>query len=165
VVIDDFLKTFNILPDDWNSGTIEFLWWSSLFGELMSFCGLTRWKNNLLPKEPEFNSVTIFNIDEKNATQDIISLQRANKNFFSEENGEKDRIKWCESHFDASVKLSFANIIVQKCCRRYWEWWKISANHAQEFVDSVKKWIEDIKHDENDVVAMENMIEDESMWA
>ena len=183
-VIDEFLRTFNILPDEWNSDTIEFLWWSNLYillesikntndedyllkfsklmSELMSFCGLTRWKNNLSPKDPDFDSVTIFNIDEKNATQDIISLQRANQSFFSD--GEKDRIKGCECHFDSSVNLSFANIIVQKCCRRYWEWWKISTNHAQEFVDSVKKWIEDIRHDESDVVAMENIIEDESMW-
>lgn len=133
--------------------------------ELMTFCGFTRWKNNLLPKDSWFDSITIFDIDEKDATTDIISLKRANKSFFSEWDSEKDKIKSCEQHFDSSVKLSFADIIVQKCCRRFGDGWQISINHAQDFVDSIKKWIENIKHDENDVVAMENMIEDESLWA
>ena len=184
-VIDDFLKTFNILPDGWNSSTIEFLWWSNLYilleaikntdnedhllkfsnfmNELMWICWLNRWKNNLHSKEHETDSVTIFDIDEKNATQDIISLQKANQSFFSEWNGEKDKIKSCESHFDTSVQLSFANIIVQKCCIRSEGSRKISDNLTEEFVNSIKEWIETIKHDENDVLAMGNLLEDDSI--
>ena len=186
-VIDDFLKTFNILSDGWNSSTIEFLWWSNLYilleaikntdnedhllkfsnfmNELMWICWLNRWKNNLHSKEHETDSVTIFDIDEKNATQDIISLQKANQSFFSEWNGEKDKIKSCESHFDASVQLSFANIIVQKCCIRSEGSRKISDNLTEEFVNSIKEWIETIKHDENDVLAMETIIDNDSTWS
>ena len=185
-VINSFLKTFNILPDEWNSRTIEFLWWSKLYillesikntndenhllefsklmNDLMNLCQITRWKNNLLPKDGESKSPSIFDIDKKDATTDIKNLQEAYDNFFSGKNGEKDRLKSCEAHFDQSAQLSFANIIVDKCCGNSWGEWKISIDHTEEFVKNIKQRIDDAQKDKNDLIAMENIIDDDSIW-
>ena len=163
-VVDDLLKTFNILPDYWEPKDIEFMWWSALFDlldsiiktnnendllefsnqmkRLMSLCELSRWKNNENPEKSEFNSVTIFDFNEDNATTDIISLQRAQKKFFSKESGEKDKIKGSKSHFDSSIQLSFADIIVQRCCKDMWNGMEISIIDLERYVDSIEDWLD-----------------------
>ena len=182
-IIDSLLKTFNILPESWEPRNIEFIGWSKLFtllesirntssetellefsnqmNELMALCELSRWKNNENPKKSEFSSITIFDIDENNASTDIISLQKANKDFFLDTSWEKDKIKNSESHFDSSIQLSFANIIVQKCCRNTWNWRKISANEMKSFVKSIKDGISDGK----ELLTYESMFEDDNMLA
>ena len=178
-VIDDLLKTFNILPDYWELKDVEFMWWSKLFillesikntdneedllkfsnqmKELMSMCELSRWKNNEAPQKSEFSSVTIFDINENNAATDIISLQKANKKFFLNESWEKEKLKSSKSHFDSSVQLSFADIIVQKCCKNTWDWRKISTIEMETFINSIKYGISDGK----DLVACEELLNDD----
>lgn len=182
-VIDDLLKTFNILPDSWEPKGIEFMGWSNLFTllesikntnneddllefsnqmkELMSLCELSRWKNNENPQKPEFTSITIFDIGEDNATTDIISLQKANKSFFLDKSWEKDKLKSSQSHFDSSIQLSFANIIVQKCCRNTWSWRKIATSEMKSFVKSIKDGIADIKSDKEKILAYETMFDED----
>ena len=173
----------NILPDSWEPKGIEFMGWSNLFTllesikntnneddllefsnqmkELMSLCELSRWKNNENPQKPEFTSITIFDIGEDNATTDIISLQKANKSFFLDKSWEKDKLKSSQSHFDSSIQLSFANIIVQKCCRNTWSWRKIATSEMKSFVKSIKDGIADIKSDKEKILAYETMFDED----
>ena len=159
--IYDFLKTFNILPDNLEPKNLEFMWWSKLFTvlesikntnnevelrrfselmkELMSYCWLKRWKNNEYSQGSNFTSFTIFDIDEKNATTDIVSLQVASEKFFV---GEKLKLKNSESHFDWSIQLSFADIIVSKCCKNTWRGWRISITDMENYVNSIKDWFD-----------------------
>ena len=172
-IINDLLKTFNILPESWEPKDIEFMWWSSLFSliesitladnekdlkdfsdaikELMSLCCLSWWKNN---ENPSFSSITIFDIGKDN--DDIISLQEAHKSFFSGEDSEKDKIKSKKNHFDSSIQLSLVNIIVQKWCRRNHDW--ILAEQFKNFVDRIRSGISDKK----DVAAIEDVFKSDA---
>ncbi len=174
--ISDLLKTFNILPDNWDSDSIEFIWWSKLFillesikntdneddlnkfskvmWKLLPICGFDRWKNNIEPK-----SASIFDISEK--TSDVISLQESYQNYFNDR-WENKEIKG-KKHFDSSTPLSFVNIIVEKCCINTPSGRKISGNKTEDFINPILNGIVK-QRDEEDLAKLDAIIDDNNNW-
>lgn len=174
--ISDLLKTFNILPDNWDSDSIEFIWWSKLFillesikntdneddlnkfsklmWKLLPICGFDRWKNNIEPK-----SASIFDINEK--TSDVISLQESYQNYFNDRWENKEIMG--KKHFDSSTPLSFVNIIVEKCCINTPSGRKISGNKTEDFINSILNGIVK-QRDEEDLAKLDAIIDDNNNW-
>lgn len=166
--ISDLLKTFNILPDDWNK-SIEFMWWSNLYKllesikntdnerdlndfsklmwELMPFCGFEWWKNNIKMS----NQVSIFDSEK---SSDIIALQNASQNFFSN----KWENIWTKDLYDSSTILPFVDIIIEKCCKHHPEWWKISISSANYFATPIINRIKK-QEDARDLAGLEKLMD------
>ena len=102
---------------------------SNYMKKILKLLSFSRWEDNQTLSENklkqndrsnsyDIESFTIFDIDEKHATEEIKSLQIQTRKFFPNWNGnwwEKNKIGEL-AHFDEDVNISIINVIVDKCC-------------------------------------------------
>ena len=123
---------------------------SNYMKKILKLLSFSRWEDNQTLSENklkqndrsnsyDIESFTIFDIDEKHATEEIKSLQIQTRKFFPNWNGnwwEKNKIGEL-AHFDEDVNISIINVIVDKCCIDG----KLSKKSLENYFDHIHKEI------------------------
>lgn len=129
-IINAFAKTFNIIPDIWDSKSIEFLEWSNLFDvlqiiensdseslsnfsifmdKIMKYSWLNRWKNNEQLNIKNWFSEKIFDMSEWINAPNSLYLKNKIKSFNNEKDINKGKVV-----FDNWSSIWFADVIKEK---------------------------------------------------